>query len=193
MFKKIFGSSVKIDTKLYNSSLQQGDILQGEVYIKAEKDIEVRYIDLIIHVAFKEDDTYREMKLHTHRLDDRFYLHKGQEVILPFEFQVPIDIPTSSRHTKLYIKTDAETSAEGIFEKKDKDYFELHPHQTLLNIFHVLEQQGFRLSEVEFETIRNQYGNHKHQVTTNRRNYLQEFDFKPTFGSNSLVSGYQKL
>ncbi|MEM7555146.1 MAG: sporulation protein [Cyanobacteria bacterium P01_A01_bin.84] len=185
MFKEILASvginGAKVDTRLFNTSVVPGDILEGEVSIfggDAKQDI--RDINLLLATEYQqeveESSFYEECVMVNYRLMERFTISPEEEIVVPFTIDLPYELPLTLVDTPVYIYTDV--NIKNRFNARDgqtptvsdRDLIEVVPHPLMSRVLMALENLDFRLNEVNCEYTQSFGGAYP---------FIQEFEFIP--------------
>lgn len=174
LFKKLGFGNVSVDARL-RGAVQQGGVLQGDVFITGADDaatIDELYLRVVCEYTRESDDysSTERATLAEHKLFNRFTIGAKEQRSVPFQIQLPFETPvTTMGYNKVYLQTVAETSA--IFDPDDTDYLEVHPHPFTSQVLQAIERVGFSLFKVDTEYAPRFGG---------RFPFVQEFEFKPT-------------
>lgn len=181
VFKKVLASvgigATRIDTKLHQSSVKQGETLTGVVEVYGG-DVEqhISEITLLLQTTFIEEVHDRKHTstgtLGRYLLTNSFTILAGEKKEFPFSIEVPFATPASSGNSKVWLLTNA--GIEMAVDPSDKDLFTVQPSDLLNSVLSAMSSLGFRLREVETEK-----GSRRNGSTLP---YLQEFEFVPTSG-----------
>lgn len=173
LLKKIGFGNATVDARLRGGAVQQGGVLQGDVFIKGADDatqIDEIYLKVVTEYTRESGDTsVREnCTLAEQKLFDRFTIGGREEKTVPFSIQLPYETPaTTYSYQKVYLQTTAETSA--IFDPNDTDPIDVAPHPHTERVVAALQGLGFQLFKVDCEYAPRFGG---------RFPFVQEFEFK---------------
>ncbi|GAB1539740.1 sporulation protein [Scytonema sp. NUACC21] len=177
MFKKFLASvgigAAKVDTRLFNDSVVPGEVLEGEVQIvggDVAQNIDDIYLKLATEYKRETDDStyYEECVMVNYRLTERFTIQPKEEIVVPFSFQLPYEMPLTLGGTPAYVRTglDIKTAVN----PKDKDALEVKPHPLMHRVLEAVEKLGFHLHKVDCEYTHHFGGTYP---------FVQEFEFRP--------------
>ena len=174
LFKKLGFGNVSVDARL-RGAVQQGGVLQGDVFITGADDattIDELYLRVVAEYT-RENDEHNSTERSTlieHKLFDRLLIQPKEQKSVPFGIQIPFETPvTTMGYNRVYLQTAAETSA--MFDPNDTDHLEVHPHPHTQQVINAISATGFQLFKVDVEYAPRFGG---------RFPFVQEFEFKPT-------------
>lgn len=174
LLKKIGFGNAKVDARLRGGAVQQGGVLEGDVFITGADDattIDELYLRVVTEYKREGDDysTTEHCTLAEHKLFDRFTVQPREQKTVPFRLQLPFETPvTTVGYQKVYLQTTMETSA--IFDPNDTDPIQVVPHPFTERVLSALQSLGFQLYKVDCEYTPRFGG---------RFPFVQEFEFKP--------------
>lgn len=157
-FNKMLASvgigAARIDTRLDKNSYQQGEEVTGTVLIKGgnvEQAVDRIYIKVMTEYIKEQDD--KRMR-HSYTLDkfvvsERLVVKPGQELDIPFSFNLPLDTPLSFSGQPVWLKTGLDI--ENAMDPKDEDYIEVTPHPDFAVVLDAVRQLGFRFKSASCE------------------------------------------
>lgn len=172
MFEKVLASfgvgSAQIDARLEKSTYRQGETILGDIFVqggKTEQDIDSIYMYLILqNLLDKHQDDYVIDKF---LLSDSFSIGLGETKVIPFQFQLPYDIPVTSGGSAIYLKTALDVKMA--IDPSDRDGIEVLPSLLIDQILQAVEQIGFQLNNIEFD----------YEMFHARHPFVQKYRFIP--------------
>ncbi|WXR62578.1 sporulation protein [Peptostreptococcaceae bacterium AGR-M142] len=177
-----FGGT-KVDAKLSNDMVRQGDLIEGVIEIKGGKVkrvIDNVYLKLNTLCEKESDDktikvseTIQELKI-----DTNITINPKEIKTFPFEFKVSNNAPISTSRFQTWMSTSLDIKSA--IDPSDKDYIKVVPNEKLQRVIEIIEHLGFRINEID-----NEYTNSNNRP--HRYNFIQEIEFKPS--SNSIYRG----
>ncbi|WP_121616587.1 sporulation protein [Virgibacillus halodenitrificans] len=180
-FNKVLASvgvgSAKVDTKLENGDLVQGEKVRGIIEIRGgnvEQDIETLYLILQTSYIRETDDQKVNQTADIKRflLSERITVAANDVVEIPFSFILPLDTPISYGKTKIWISTGADI--KNSVDPSDRDYIKVKPSLLVTSVVNAMEELGFRMREAICEAAPRRL---RGQLP-----FVQEFEFVPYNG-----------
>jgi len=165
--------SAKVDTRLERSGYSPGDEVRGVVYIRGgnvEQQIDGIYIHLLTQYTREKDDrkiTYTEA-LAKFMVTGSTQVQPGQELEIPFAFDLPLYTPATFDRVRVWVKTGLDIANAA--DPGDEDYLEILPHPAAGVVLEAIESLGFRIHRVE-----NEYAPRMGRGVP----FVQEFEFLP--------------
>lgn len=141
--------AAKVDTRLEKALYRQGETIRGEVFIQggqAEQQIDEIYLYLVVQYHVEEKD--HEYVVNEFRLTDSFMIHSRETKVIPFEFQLPMDSPITTKNSHLFLKTGLDIKMA--VDPKDTDGIDILPHPLIDSIITAVENIGFQLYSIDF-------------------------------------------
>ncbi len=193
MFGKLMSGlgldAIKVDTILYNPSLQAGETLTGEIYFKggsSDKKINGLSLKLMTtaEVVGHDHEYMTELCIDYWQISDAFELSAHQEHRIPFSVQLPFDTPLTElpapyNTTQVWIYTHLDV--DWGLDAKDNDYLQILPTPAMTIFIEAMQQCGFHLSRVDVEKGQIQASNFHSSIDC-----YQELEFKQTGFFNSV-------
>ncbi|WP_042349225.1 sporulation protein [Bacillus massiliigorillae] len=175
MFKKILAKLGKgaatVDLKLDNNEYQLGESIRGEIVIQGgevEQEINQLAVRFMMHVGLKQGPTKQQITVIP--IGSKDVIRPEEVKILPFQYDIPTNIPLSSNTVSYYFDTNLDI-ASGV-DRKDVDAIKVKATDKMDTIFRALNLLGFR-----------------EKVTSGKLDaYGQEFAFFPTTSFTGQVS-----
>jgi sporulation-control protein len=186
IFKKVIASvgigSAKVDTKVKNHYITQGEVLEGVVEITGgatEQKIESINLHLMTLYGHEGSDRLTNTVVYSHKVNEPFMISKGERKEIEFSFRVPLDTPMTMKHPRtgqnvppVWIDTDVDI--KNAVDLKDKDYISVEPTETHENIIDAIKIIGFKFRQMENQEA-------PAYIKTSKP-YIQQFEFLPSFG-----------
>ncbi|MFD1851193.1 sporulation protein [Oceanobacillus bengalensis] len=186
LFKKTIASfgvgSAKVNTKVTNDVVKQGENLYGTVIIlggDTDQSIESIKLQLMTLYGHERSDRLTRAEVHTHRVNEPFTIKQGEKKEIPFSFEIPLDTPMTMEDPKtrlnvppVWIETGLEIKKA--FDPRDKDHISVRPTDSYQNIIDSIKMLGFRFRQMENEKTP--------RAIASRLPYVQQFEFVPTIG-----------
>lgn len=181
-FNKVLASigigAAKVDTKLSQSSIKAGDVVEGMVEIKGgsiEQNIDEIYLSINTTYEKEVDDkiVHKQASIATIKLNEPFVIMPEATKTIPFQFQLPINTPISAGSTKVWLQTGVDI--KGAMDPTDKDMVTVLPHDLVDETLKVFSLLGFTIRKVKNEAASNKL--------RNSLPFIQEFEFVPTSGT----------
>lgn len=181
-FNKVLASigigAASVDTKLSNSSIKAGEVVDGIVEVKGgniEQKIDEIYLTINTTYEKEVDDkiVQKQAVISTIKLNEPFVIMPEEIKTIPFTFLLPLDTPISAGSSKVWIQTGIDI--KGAVDPTDRDMVTVLPHDMVDETLNVLSQLGFKLRKVK-----NEASSYKLQ---NRLPFIQEFEFVPGPGT----------
>lgn len=152
MFKNLLArvgvGAATVDTRLAESQVAPGDLLQGEVVVSGGAIAqEIDRITLALVTSFRHDDLYESHVLTEHTLGQRIELQAGETRTYPFEFRIPDSTPLSLGDQQISLRTSLDISSS--IDPKDADALLVVPHPLMQRVLDTLADLGFQLYNVE--------------------------------------------
>ncbi|MDQ0418832.1 sporulation-control protein [Croceifilum oryzae] len=168
--------ATKVDTRLEKSSYRQGDFINGAVYIQGgqvEQKVDDIYLYLV--VQYHHEGNSAEYVLDEFRITEPFVIGPSESKEIPFEFQLPYDVPVTTSGCPVYLKTGLDIRMAK--DPGDVDGIEITPHPLVHQMIQLIEEIGFELRGVtaDFE----------HYYT--QQPFVQEYRFNPLLRFQDVV------
>ncbi|UXY14004.1 sporulation protein [Chitiniphilus purpureus] len=197
MFKKLLAAlgagGASVDTRLNNPTLAPGEVLSGEVLIQGgEVPQTLEHVELAlmteVEVEHEHGEHYSNHVLGTIRLAGRQEVQPGQQIRLPFQFQLPLETPINDTavlaagyvRAPVWIHTDL--AIQSAVDASDRDYVTVRPTAPMQRLIQAMSQAGFTLSRVDVERGTARAGNRYSTLGC-----YQELEFRPSYGSWSIA------
>lgn len=174
--------SARVDTRLKNTTVTQGEMLEGIVEIKGgEMDQEIEAIKLNLMTLYGHEDSERltNTVVYSHKVNEPFVIHKGERKEIPFSFRVPLHTPMTIRDSKtgrnvppVWINTGLDI--RNAVDPKDEDHISVEPSYVYESIFDAIKVIGFRFRQMDNQA--------PPRYVKTRLPFVQQFEFIPTFG-----------
>ncbi|KAA0546221.1 sporulation protein SpoOM [Bacillus sp. BGMRC 2118] len=186
LFNRIISSvgigSAKVDTKVRQNYVTQGEVLEGVVQFTggaSDQEIEQIKLHLMTLYGHEGSDRLTSAVVYSHKVNDPFMIRKGESIQIPFSFTIPLDTPITMRDPEtgknippVWIETDVDV--KNAVDLKDRDYISIDPTEVHENILDAIKIIGFKFRQME---------NQKVPFGINiQRPYIQQFEFTPSFG-----------
>jgi sporulation-control protein len=147
MFKKFLArlgkGAATVDLRIENRPYQAGEEINGEVHIiggEVEQKVNHLAVRLMMNVMAKQGSVNRQVASFP-LSGSQMILPKEQKVI-PFTYQVPLDLPISRSKVSYYF--DTQLDIEGGVDRTDVDRLIIEVPQSIQVIFQALGRLGFR-------------------------------------------------
>lgn len=195
MFGKLMSSlglqSVTVDTLIQNPAVYAGQVIQGEVRLSgADQPKQINGLSLqlmtIAEVESGDHEFNQPLILQQWSLAQRFELAAQQELVLPFQLELPHETPVTEvncrrNSSRVWIHTHLDV--DWGLDAKDRDYLQVHPTPVVQAFLQAMQQAGLVLNSVDVE--KGQLRGRGFQSTIG---CYQEFEFVPErFGSMNEV------
>ncbi|WP_168413027.1 sporulation protein [Bacillus salacetis] len=191
LFNKVVASlgigSARVDTKLKNSYIQQGEMLEGVIEVKggsSDQRVDAIYLKLMSMYGHKGSDRLSPGVVMTHKLNEPLTISKGQRMDIPFSFQVPLYTPvtmvdpeTQKNVPQVWIETGMDI--KNAVDPKDRDELSVDPspvHEILIDAIKVI---GFKFQQMESQRT-------PAWVKT-KRPFVQQYEFRPVHKYSRLL------
>lgn len=181
IMKKILSSigigSATVDTKLENEKLRPGDEVRGVVSLQGgevEQSIDAIYFFVMTNYIQKvegEKET-RQAVIGQYQLSDSFVLYSGEKKEIDFSFTLPMETPSTYKHTDVWVQTGLDIKQA--FDPQDRDYVEIVPMELTDAFLKTLKDLGFRRKKVENE--------YRPSSVPGTMPFIQEFELVPEKG-----------
>lgn len=178
MFNRFLASigigSAKIDTLLEKARYSPGETVQGIVKISGGN-VEQRIETIQLSVMTQYIRESNDQKYTTNGEVGRFHvsapftLQAGQNLEVPFSFQLPHQTPLTIGRTPVWVKT--ELDVRGGVDPGDNDKIEVVPTHQMNTVLEAVNLLGFRLRKAECEYSARLGG---------KMPFIQELEFVPT-------------
>lgn len=168
--------AAKVDTRLEKSSYRQGDLICGAIYVQGgqvEQKVDDIYLYLV--VQYHHEGNQAEYILDEFRITEPFVLSPSESKEIPFEFQLPYDVPVTTSGCPVYLKTGLDIKMAK--DPSDVDGIEITPHPLVSRVIKLIEEVGFELKGVtaDFE----------HYYT--QQPFVQEYQLTPLMRFQDVV------
>jgi sporulation-control protein len=149
-----------VDTVLANPNVRPGELLTGEVRIAGgdhAADIDQVKLSLVTRVEVESGDNEHNRNVEFARVvvGGRITVGPGQNIVLPFQFPVPLETPLTVVHGQhlhgMTMGLRTEVAIDRAVDKGDLDPIAVHPlpvHERILEAFSGL---GFRFKTADLE------------------------------------------
>lgn len=161
--------SATVDTKLANSKIRAGEILRGVTNIyggRSNQSVDAIYLYII--TQYSKGDKKVSYEFEKIQLTDGFVIEAEEEKQIPFEFSTPIDLPRSTGHYPIYIKTGIDIPMA--IDPTDRDRIQILPPPLVSQLLQYIEDAGFVLY-----AVKNQY-----DAENKPHPFFQSYQFKPS-------------
>lgn len=186
IFNKIIASvgigSAKVDTKVRNTYVTQGDVLEGIVQFiggVTEQKIDCINLNLMTLYGHEGSEHLSSTVIYSYKLTEPFTIRTGERKEIPFSFTIPLDTPITMRDPEtgknvppVWIETDVDI--KNAVDLKDRDFISVDPTEVHENIIDAIKVIGFKFRQMENQKV--PYG-----INVSRP-YVQQFEFNPSFG-----------
>ncbi len=163
LLAKVGIGSAKVDTVLKNTTLTQGDMVEGIVHIqggKVDQDINKVTISVMtrakaVRISDGEEETYHtSMAIGKIQVDQPMKVEAQQKYEIPFSLKLPSETPITSiasgkNESKVWIYTDLDI--ESGFDSGDRDYLTILPHPAVEMMINRFLAGGFTFKKVDVE------------------------------------------
>ncbi len=160
---KLGVGSARVDLVLRKQEVSLGEVIEGEFLVeggKVEQKINHVSVDLNLKIRVKSQDFTKTIS--SIPVTSSFTIHPNEKKILPFTYQLPLNLPISRVGMSYHFATRLDIAA-GV-DNLDHDHIQVIPPQRFMNIIQALEASGFR-----------------EKMDSGKFNgYSQEFEFFPT-------------
>lgn len=183
-FNKVLASvgvgSAKIDTKLENDVLVQGEEVRGVIEVRGgnvKQDIDAFYLTLQTTYIREANDSNVRTTADIERIlvSEGITVDANELVQVPFSFILPLDTPLSYGRTKVWISTGADIKRA--IDPSDRDYIQVHASPLAASVINAMGELGFRMREAVCESAPRRL--------QGRLPFVQEFEFVPYQGDFS--------
>jgi sporulation-control protein len=168
--------AAKVDARLEKSTFRQGEQVVGQVYVQgggAEQRIDEVYIYLVMQYEY--EGSQAEYLIEKFLITEAFSIKPKEERRLPFQFQLPYDVPVSTSGAPIYLKTGLDIKMAR--DPQDVDGVEILPHAYIDMILEAVEDIDFQLSNVKFDF--------EHHFS--RHPFVQTYHYTPTGKMEDLL------
>lgn len=186
LFNKIIASvgigSAKVDTKVRNNYVTQGEALEGIVQFiggVTEQEIDRINLNLMTLYGHEGSDHLTSTVVYSHKLTEPFTIRKGERMEIPFSFTIPLNTPitmidpeTGKNVPPVWIETDVDI--KNAVDLKDRDFISVDPTDVHENIIDAIKIIGFKFRQMENQKV-------PLGIKVNRP-YIQQYEFNPSFG-----------
>ena len=186
MLNKLMSSlglqGIQVDTRLHNSQLQAGQVLNGEVIFKgaaSNKHINGIYLKLMTSAEVESNDSEynTDLSIAEWHISGAFELLANQTHSFPFSIQLPFETPLTDlacRMNKTRVWLHTHLDVDWGLDATDKDYLQISPTPTMHAFIQAMQQCGLHLvtADVEKGQLR---GNGFYSTL----GCYQELEFKP--------------
>lgn len=180
---------VEVNTCIYTSTPQAGQIVNGEIIFKgasSNKNINGIYLRLMTSAEVESDDHEfnQDLTLQQWHVSGAFELRANQSHNFPFSIQLPFETPITEvqcHHNKTRVWLHTHLDIDWGVDATDKDYLQVIPTPTMQAFLQAMQQCGFALSTVDVE--KGQLRGHGFNSTIG---CYQELEFKPTGFFNGI-------
>lgn len=160
---KLGVGSAKVDLVLKKQEASLGEVIEGEFRVEGgtvEQQVNHVGVDLNLKIRVKDRDFSKTIS--SIPITSSFTIHPNEKKILPFTYQLPLNLPVSRGGVSYHFATRLDIAA-GI-DNLDHDPIQVLPPQRFMNIIRAFEVLGFR-----------------EKMDSGKFNgYSQEFEFFPT-------------
>lgn len=161
--------SANVDTKLKQEHIQAGELLQGSVHIQGGNTSQkIDNIYLYLVTQYSKGDEIKNHIFDQFSLTNPFTIQPEEEKVIPFELQIPVDVPMSCGKYPIFIKTDLDIPMA--IDPTDRDRIHILPLPIVAQLLKLIEDTGFVLYSVI-----NQFDSEKQPHP-----FFQIFRFKPS-------------
>jgi sporulation-control protein len=162
----------KVDTILFDSSVQVGGKLKGEVQITGGTVAQqIKEIFLVLNTKVEKESNdqkyYVTVPVHRVHIPLSVEIKPSEKQVVPFEMTIPLHTPLSFGKVRLWVQTEAEILS-GV-DAQDQDMIKITPHPAQRTVLEALQQLGF--------TLRNSDNEHSYYAKTG---FEQEFEYFPS-------------
>ncbi|WP_343621685.1 sporulation protein [Acinetobacter proteolyticus] len=196
MFSKIMSGlglqGVTVETRLFNSTLQAGETLRGEINFKGgstDKDIKGLYLQLMTMAEVESGDHEfnQPLVLDQWLISANFSLPANQAHNIPFTMEIPHETPiteVSCRRNGTRVWINTRLDVDWGVDATDRDYLRVLPTPAMQMFLQAMQQCGFVLSTVDVE--KGQLTAHNFRSTIG---CYQELEFV----SSHMFSGFNEV
>lgn len=161
--------SATVDTKLFQSCIRPGEVLRGKTCIRGGRSRQtIDAIYLYLMIQYSKGEKTESYPFEKFELAQSFVIEPDQESEIPFELQIPINLPRSTGHYPIYIKTGVDIPMA--VDPTDRDRINVQPASLVSKLLTQVEQAGFVLYRV-----RNLYDSNNQPHP-----FFQGYQFKPS-------------
>jgi sporulation-control protein len=194
MFKKLFSSigigATKVNTTLFESLIERGKEVRGEVHIYGGN-VSERISEIYIHIDsefHKFDDEMTEFSDITEpileiKITDPIIIEPNEEKVVPFSFIMPYYTPITFRDQKVQIQTELDIN---FFKHPVEKHDFILKDQFINDILAFIESHGFKHS--------NESGLCRHKIPTDKNptHCLQNFHLLNEHNIHVYLAGNEK-
>ena len=193
MFNKLMSSlgmqGIQVNTCIYNSPIQAGQVLNGEVIFKgasSHKNINGIHLQLMTSAEVESGDSEYNQALCIAQwhISGAFELQANASHNFPFSIQLPFETPITEvqcRQNKTHVWLHTHLDVDWGLDATDKDYLRIAPTPAMQAFLQAMQQCGFALATVDVE--KGQLRGHGFNSTIG---CYQELEFKPTAMFNQI-------
>ena len=193
MFNKLMSNlgiqGIQVNTCIYNSPIQAGQILNGEVIFKgasSHKNINGIHLQLMTSAEVESGDSEYNQALCIAQwhISGTFELQANASHNFPFSIQLPFETPITEvqcRQNKTHVWLHTHLDVDWGLDATDKDYLRIAPTPAMQAFLQAMQQCGFALATVDVE--KGQLRGHGFNSTIG---CYQELEFKPTAMFNQI-------
>jgi sporulation-control protein len=152
MFQKILSrigiGGTKVDTRLFKSTFEPGELMFGEVHIfggSTEQDVQRVFLEVV--ATYHGDIGHEESVLLEHELTGPFKMLPGQELVLPVEVWLPYETPLTLGTDTVFLRTVLDI--RGAVDPGDRDAVEVVATPLMQAVFDGLSRIGLQLQGFE--------------------------------------------
>lgn len=171
----VFGvGGAKVDTVLTTKTSSPGSKVEGYVNVyggEVTQQVKSIYIDVKTTYEKESDDkiTKIEALIQRYTIEFNQEISQGQEVKIPFSFDLDKNCPLTKHKSKIWINTRLDL--ENAIDNYDGDIINVVPNKYMNNILDAITKLGFRIREVE---------NVHNKLRMGPNKFVQEFEYIPT-------------
>lgn len=149
--------NAKVDTRLDNAQLRQGDDVSGTVYIQGgsvEQAVSNIYIQIVTEYIQERDDrkTSHSCILANFKVADAFTIGVNEKKEIPFSFPLPLETPLTVGRHPVWLRTGLDI--EMAVDPTDNDFVQVLPHPYTEMVLEAAGSLGFRLKSALCEASR---------------------------------------
>lgn len=166
MFRQLFAAvgmgNASVDTQITNSQVMPGQEVKGQVVVRGgavNQNIERLTLSLMTRVEVESGngEYSTNQELQRFLVSERFEIRAGQELLLPFTFQLHPETPVSNlehlgisyNRTSVWIHTDLGIAWAA--DASDKDWLYVSPTPAMQYIHQAMTQLGYNLYLADVE------------------------------------------
>ena len=202
MFNKLMSSlgmqGIQVNTCIYNSPIQAGQVLNGEVIFKgasSHKNINGIHLQLMTSAEVESGDSEYNQALCIAQwhISGAFELQANASHNFPFSIQLPFETPMTEvqcRYNKTKVWLHTHLDVDWGLDATDKDFLKIEPTFAMQSFLHAMQQCGFQLAMqqcgFQLATVDVEKGQLRGHGFHSTIGCYQELEFKPTAMFNQM-------